>query len=316
MQIRIYVYALLLGGLLAILAVFMAERRLVSDSVQWLRLHRLFCGGVAAFLSGTAVAQRRSLTRVQFPRSWLAVVPVKPSMARWEAFLLDTLPVSIAMSALLLLAILTAIAGAFAPDAQSIAILGLWVYVCAAMAIGVGMSYLLPRPSPVDLPPGSRYVPKPRVNRAAPIRPSFASLGVWPIRQIFAWAQPKVVARATIPLLVMMPLGTTADTAMIAIAMFAVLFAMSLLWGAVISVSRAARRWLAPLPLHQMTVIRTVLIPVCCAIAGASAAESLLLSILNVSYGVSVKVGVVTAVIGCLTIGAALLWNLRPRLRS
>ena len=314
-RIRMNAYVLLLGGLLAALAVLIVERHLVADAVHWLRLHQLHCAGVAAFLSAVAVAQRRTVKHVQFPRSWLAAVPVKPATARWEAFLVETLPVGIVMSALSLLALLASIATAFEMDAQTTLIVRLWAYICAGMAIGVGLSYLIPRPRPVDLPPGSRYVPKPRLNRAALIRPSFASLGVWPIRQMFAWAQPKVVARATIPILVMMPLGTTADAAMIAIAMFGLLFGMSLLWSAVIAVSRAARRWMAPLPLQEAAIIRAFLVPVCGVIAGACAAESLLLLTFNVSYGVSAALGAVTAIVACFTVGAVLLWNLRLRRR-
>ena len=59
--------------------------------------------------------------------------------------------------------------------------------------------------------------------------PRLSALGSWPVRQMFAWAQPKIVARAMIPILVMMPLGTTADAAMVVIALFGVVGALLLI---------------------------------------------------------------------------------------
>ena len=146
-----------------------------------------------------------------------------------------------------------------------------------------------------------------------PVRPSLAALGQWPIRQMFAWAQPKAVARATIPILVMMPLGTMADTAMVVIALFAVAGALLLLCSAAIAVSRLAARWLAPLPVRASAVVRAILLPACAFIAGASAMEALLLMVFDVSYRSAVMVGASTAVIGWLLFGGALLWNVRPR---
>jgi hypothetical protein len=130
---------------------------------------------------------------------------------------------------------------------------------------------------------------------------------------MFAWAQPKVVARALIPVLVMMPLGTKADEAMIAIALFGLLFAMSLLSSAVISVGRAAQRWLAPMPVRQAAVLRAILLPVWSVIAAASVIAALLLRVFNVSYRVSAMVGALAAVIGCALTAIALIWNTRAR---
>jgi hypothetical protein len=130
---------------------------------------------------------------------------------------------------------------------------------------------------------------------------------------MFAWAQPKAVARATIPILVMMPLGTMADTAMVVIALFAVAGALLLLCSSAIAVSRLAARWLAPLPVHASAVVRAILLPACAFIAGASAVEALLLTVFNVSYPRAAMAGASTAVIGCLLFGGALLWNVRPR---
>ena len=301
---------LILTGLLAALAM---ERQSLGSLLQWLRSNGVACAGFAAFFSALGIAQRRNIKRRQFTRSWLAAVPVRSATARWEAFLIETLPASIAVAAFCLLAALLSLALAFAPNLNPGSILAVWAYFIGGVAGGVALSFLIPHPRPADLPPGSRYVPKPTINRAAIIRASLSALGLWPIRQMFAWAQPKVVARALLPVFVMMPLGTKADDAMIAIALFGVLFAMTLLAGAVVSVSRAAQRWLAPVPLRQAAIIRAFLLPACGVIAAASVAAALLLLVFNVAYRVSAAVAALAALAGCTAIAVALVWNTRPR---
>jgi hypothetical protein len=295
-----------------LLAIFIVERRALGDSLSWLRRHGVLCAGLAAFLSAAAVAQRRTLMRAQFARSWLAAVPVKRGAARWEAFLIETLPASAAVAALFVGAVLAVPALALQP--AGVTALGVVLaYLSGGIVLGVSVSFLMPRPKPLDLPPGSRYVPKPRVNRAAAVRPSLSALGLWPIRQMFAWLQPKLVARAVIPILVMMPMGTTAADAMIVIALFGLLGAMTLLCSAALAVGRAARRWLAPLPLRAAAVFRASLLPACGVIAGSCAIVTLLLLVVNVSYRVAAEIAASAAVAGCLCIGGVLLWNARPR---
>jgi hypothetical protein len=299
--------------LIGLFAALVNERQALALTVQWLRSNALGCAGFAAFFSALGVAQRRNLLRTQFPRSWLAAVPVAAATARREAFLIEALPAGIAVAAFCLLAAVSSLALAFAPGPNGSATFVVLAYLSGGVAGGVALSFLIPRPKPADLPPGSRYVPKPRINRAAIVRPSLSALGRWPIRQMFAWAQPKVVARALIPVLVMMPLGTKADDAMIAIALFGVLLAMTLLTSAVISVSRAAQRWLAPVPVRQAAIIRTFLLPACSVIAAAGVAAALLLLVFNISYRVSAIVAVLVAAAGCTAIAIALLWNTRPK---
>jgi hypothetical protein len=266
--------------LVGVLAAFIIGRQALADSLRSMRSHAPLCAGLAAFFSVVSVAQRRTLKRAQFPRSWLAAVPVKPSIARWEAFLIETRPAGAALAMLSILAVPAAVM-ALVQGLGFKPILIVWACLSGGIALGVALSFLIPQPKPVISPPGSRYVPKARAKRTAPVRASLSALGHWPIRQMFAWAQPKVVARATIPVLVMMPLGTMADTAMIVIALFGILFAMALLVTAVISVSRAARRWLAPLPVRDAAVIRAILIPAWGVIAAAGAVGGLLLLLLR-----------------------------------
>jgi hypothetical protein len=302
--------------LLVVVAALAAEGQPLAIFVPWLRSHGAACAAFTAFFSAIGIAQRRNLLRAEFPRSWLAAVPVRSATARWEAFLMETLPAGVAVATLCLLAALAALVLSFTTSVNLGAIFVVWAYLAAGVACGAALSFLIPRPKPVDLPPGSRYVPKGKIHRAAAIRPSLSALGRWPIRQMFAWAQPKVVSRGLIPVLVMMPLGTKADDAMIAIALFGTLFAMTLLSSAVMSVSRSAQRWLAPLPVRRAAIIRAFLLPAWGVIAAAGVTAALLLLVFNVSYRVSATAGTAAAIAGCAVIAVALLWNTRSAARA
>ena len=299
------VVLLSLSVLLALLCVEAA----VTPPLTWLRSHALLCAGLAAVASAVLIARRRALKRAEFVRSWLAAVPLSASTARWESLLIETFPAIAAIGLLSIASISYALVLLIARSADIFALFAVWSSLSAGIALGVPGSFLAPRPKPVDLPPGSRYVPHQKLRRAAKIRPSLSALGAWPIRQAFAWAQPKIVARAMLPILVMMPLGTMADAAMAAIALFGTMGALLLVCSAVISASRLARRWLAPLPMRSGEVIRAFLLPTCGVIVAAGVIEALLLLLFNVSYGTSAELGACTAVVGCLTASAGLVWN-------
>ena len=297
----------------AIPALFFMEREAVLRGIEWLRLHALLCDGLAALTSAIMVAPRRALTRAQFARSWLAAVPVKVSSARWEALIIEAQPALVAMAALTALGLLVGLLQAFCARV-SLTLLSDWAGLMLGVAIGVMASYALPAPKPVDLPPGSRYVPHKKAGRTSAIRPSLASLGIWPVRQMFASAQPKVMAPASIPILVMMPLGTTADMAMVVIAMAGIGGALMLLLRAAITVSRLSRRWMAPLPARAEKITRALLFPTLGAIVAASAAESLLLLLFDVAWPKALTAGFCTAVIGCLAaLGGVLFSSAPPR---
>jgi hypothetical protein len=302
-----------------LIALFWMEAT-VAPPLKWLRLHGLLCAGLAAIASAVMIARRRALKRAEFARSWLAAVPVSASTARWESLLIETLPAIAAIGLLTIASISYALVLLVAKSAEIFALFAVWAILSGGIALGVIGSFLVPQPKPVDLPPGSRYVPHQKSRRAAKIRPSLSALGGWSIRQAFAWAQPKVVARATIPILLIMPLGTMADAAMVGIALFGTICALLLVCSGVISASRLARRWLAPLPMRSDEVIRAFLLPASAVVVGASAIEGLLLLVFNVSYRTSAEVGALTAVAGCVTVSSALIWNwslraLRPRRR-
>ena len=301
---------IVLLGLGVLAALFWLEAT-VTPPLNWLRLHGLLCAGAAAIASAILVARRRALKRAEFARSWLAAVPVGASTARWESLLIETLPAIVALGLLSVASVLYALVLVIAKSAEILALFAVWAYFSGGIAVGVIGSFLIRQPKPVDLPPGSRYVPHPKSRRAAKIRPTLSALGSWPIRQAFAWAQPKVVSRAIIPILVMMPLGTTADTAMVVIGMSGIIGVLLLVWLGVMSASRLARRWLAPLPVRSGEVIRAFLLPVCAVIVAASAIEALLLLVLNASYRSAAEVGAWTAVVGCVTVSGVLIWTCR-----
>jgi hypothetical protein len=283
----------------ATFAILWAGRDWVAQTMEWLHLHSLICGGLAAIASAIQVARRRALTREQFARSWLAAVPVRSS-ARWEALLIETLPATTALAVLLVLGLSCALVFAINRAGHGGALFAVWATASIGVVIGVGVSYALPAQKPVDLPPGSRYVPHQKTRGAAKIRPSLVALGIWPVRQMFAWAQPKLVARATVPIMVMLPLGTTADQAMSVLAVAAVTGALLLLWTAVTAISRHIRLWTAPLPLPAGVAMRALLLPTFGVMVGAGALESLLLLTFDVSYRSAVAAGLGTAAIGCL----------------
>jgi len=302
------------AGFGVVLAFVWVERDLVAHAVTWLRLHSLVCAGLAAIASAIQVARRRVLKRQEFARSWLAAVPMRSWMARWEALIIETLPATAAVAALTVLGASAGLALAIAGVGYGSPLLAVWATLSAGIAIGVAVGYAMPRPKPLDPPPGSRYVPHRNANRAAKIRPSFAALGAWPVRQMFAWTQPKMVARATVPILVMMPMGTTADVAMGVIAVCGVNGALVLLCMAAIRLSDPARRWMAPLPARAAVVMRSFLLPTLGVMAGAGAVEVLLLLAFGVSSRLSAAAGFGTAVVGCLaTTVSVLLRRARSR---
>lgn len=312
-EVKTAAILLCLGMLIALI---WAERDSAAAALAWLRLHGLLCGTVAAVASAVLTARRRALKRAEFARSWLAAVPVRVSAARWESLVIETLPAIAAIGVIAITGLAFVLASAFAHRAEIFSALAVGASLSGGIAFGIIGSYLVPQPKPVILPPGSRYVPHQRVRRAAAVHCSLGALGLWPLRQMFAWAHPKIVARASIPILVLMPMGTTAHAAMVAIALCGIGGALLLLCSAAISASRAARNWLAPLPARTASVVRAFLLPTCGVIAAAGVVEASLLLAFNVSYRTSAGVGACTAVIGCLTVGGAMVWNLRPRRMS
>jgi hypothetical protein len=296
-------------GLLAIIALLGASSFVVGcvsavALIGSLERHGLFIAGLAALTSAVVVGRRRVRHQTEGPRSWLAALPVDPSTARWEAVAIDVAPVGIALLGLALafgaVGAVCARAPGFSAGSAVDASLGVVIGAC----LGAVVSYLMPARRRIDLPPGSRYVPHRQTSGTAPLRPTLAPLGHWPIRQMFASAQPRAVARAALPVLLCLPAGMSPAAALTAIAVIALLGLLLLLVIAVISVSGALRLWLAPLPLAGGAAARALLLPPLLVAAALSALASSLLWVAGLSPATSADVGLFTAIASwCVALG-------------
>jgi len=225
-------------------AVAAAEIVASGDSRRGLlERHRLLLAVIAACIAASLVARRRAIERSDARRSWLAALPVGRSRARWESLVIACAPACVMLMVVPLIALV-------APHA-AIALLG-------GILVGAVVGYLIPETQVVDLPPGSRYVPHRRLAPKVPV-PSLSALGLWPVRRLFASLRPQAVTRAAIPLLLVIPMGAKADAAMLMIGILVALAATALLVAAMLAVSKAATRWLLPLPLRPGTIAAQVL---------------------------------------------------------
>ena len=284
-----------------------------TDGLGWLQRHWWLASVTVAFITAAAIARHRAATRAEFNKSWLSALPVPSSVARREALQLELFPALVgvvAVSALMLLTEMAFVArtGRFADGL----VIG-WCRLMGGFLVGAFASYAIREPKPVEAPPGSRYVPKGQSKRGRALRPSLAALGQWPVRGMFARAQPKLVARALMPVLLSMGLGSTADTAMVVIGLFAAMGALALLIPSVLSVSGAARRWLVPLPLSSQTLLRVLSGRAVMAVLGISGFAGFLLTLMDVSAAKAVRVAAVLAVSGTAAIVGGAGWRLRVK---
>jgi hypothetical protein len=311
---RLVPLALALAGLLALILLYV-ERDEVLEIVTRLRHQMPAAIGLTVIASAVTTARRRVRKRMEFARSWLAALPVPARIAVWERLLIELLPAAAAVALLSGFFLAVAALAAFTGTRGIGSALMVWASMSGGVIVGAIASYGLRNPKPVDLPPGSRYVPHGRIRAAGSLRPSLKALGLWPLRLMFARAQPKLVARAILPILVMMPIGTSAAAALCVIAIYVVAGALLLLIPAAISVSALSVRWMAPLPVRGFTVTRAVLIPAIAAILGASAAQGLFLFVIGVSLRVSAAAGLCIAGAGCLVTMTGARWRRAPRSR-
>lgn len=236
----------------------LAPREVLGDDLFWLQTHCLSIGAALGIAFAVLIHERRQRSRAAAGRSWLAALPVSRRVARTERVLLESAP---AVSMLILMAVCGVTACAIAraralpyPSTPSPALI-----LLAGASLGIVFGHVLPLPRPEELPPGSRYVPRARRARAAALTPSLRPLGAWPIRRLFASARPRTVARITVPILLMVPMGTLAYGAMLIIGIAALAVAVATLALASVAVARDSRRWLAPLPLGNASLLRHVL---------------------------------------------------------
>jgi hypothetical protein len=268
------------------LAFLLASRPVTRAAMlAWVFRHRWHLAGPVAVLVASVVSRRRATLRATAPRSWLAALPVTRRRARLEALVIETQPALLTLG-LLTVAFATFLGvAAFAVPTVVPRAAAAWSALAGGVLIGAAVSYLVPLPKPVEPTPGSRYVPQRRPTRAAPVVPSLRSLGLWPVRALFAGLRPQAVTRVAIPILLLMPLGTTADVAMLVIGICADLGAMLLLMGAMVRVHGAARRWLRPLPAAPQRLSRQILMRPALVLLGGIAVAAWLLWLVRSSPG-------------------------------
>jgi hypothetical protein len=271
---RAYTVALTLfiAWTLAASVYFQTDREAALATLAWLPRHILFLAGISAFAAGILVSRRRALNKKEALRSWTAALPMKRSTGKWQAIAIESSP------ALTMVSLLAAAFGGLSVialfHADTPAPISAWGAMTGGVVLGTALSYWMPAPKEEELYEGSRYVPHQR-RAATPIpKASFSALGSWPVRQMFASARPKAVARASLPIILLMPMGSTADVAMLVMGLSVAVGALVLLGTSVVSVSAKAARWLRPVPvgsglLARRLLMRTLAVMLCATVVGS-----------------------------------------------
>jgi hypothetical protein len=264
------------------------------SSLTWLHRHDLFWGTISAIVAGVLVSRRRALNQIAASRSWVAALPIERSALIWQAIAVEWVP------ALVLACVFAAVFGSLSlialADSRIPVPIVTWAAMTGGVVLGAGLSYLLPSVRPEEIYESSRYVPH-RQRAETPIPTgSLSAIGFWPVRQMFASARPKTITRAMIPILLSVPLGSTAADAMAAIGLLMAIGALVLLVVALISVSAKASRWLMPLPVDSGLLARKALIPALALMSFVTAIESWLLWLLGSPLTRCIAIGVLTLV--------------------
>jgi hypothetical protein len=282
-----------------------ADPATAITQVEWLERHTVFWAAMSALVSGVLVSRRRALNQLAAARSWAAALPVDRSTAEWQAIALESGP-ALGMACLLAAAFgtlcLLAIAGAGIP-----APIIPWAATTAGVLLGAAFAHWRPAAKPSESYEGSRYVPhRRRVLTPVPTG-SLAALGAWPVRQMFASARPKTVARATLPILLAAPAGSKAADAMLALGLLTAACALVLLAASALSVCRKASRWLGPLPLESGPFARTTLTPALASMAVGACIGGWLLWVMGLSIIRAVAIGVFSLLgVSIFTVAACL----------
>jgi hypothetical protein len=268
-----------------------ANRAAAISTLAWLHRHDVFCATICAIAAAVLVSRRRMLNQIAASRSWTAALPVGRATVKWQALVIDTVP------ALILAGILAAIFGSLTVIALAAGIptpIIAWGAMTGGVMLGAGSSYLLPTGGHEEIYEGSRYVPHHRRRKTPVPTGSLAALGSWPVRQMFASARPKTIARALAPILVLVPVGSTAAGVMLAVGSLCAMGSLVLLVAAAISVSAKASRWLEPLPLASGRVARRTLIPALALMFCITSIESWLIWVIGSPLDRCIGIGVIT----------------------
>ena len=271
-----------------------ADRAAAISTLAWLHRHDLFWATISAIVAAVLVSRRRALNQIAASRSWTAALPVERSTVKWQAIVVDSVP------ALVLACVLAAMFGSLSLialfDASIPAPIVTWAATTGGIVLGAGLSCLLPSARQEEIYESSRYVPHRRRAGTAIPTGSLSALGSWPVRQMFGSARPKTIARALIPVLLSVPLGSSATDAMLGIGLLTVIGALVLLVSAAISVSTRASRWLKPLPIGSGLLARRTLIPALAFMLCATVIEAWLMWVLGSPVPRCIAIGVLTLV--------------------
>lgn len=284
--------ALSIAWMAAVSICVRADRATAISTLAWLRRHDLFWAAISAIVAGLLVSRRRALNQIAASRSWTAALPVAHSTFKWQAIAVASVP------ALVFACILAAMFGSLSLislfDAGIAAPMITWAATTGGVVLGAGLSYLLPSARQEEIYESSRYVPhRRRAETPIPIG-SLSALGTWPVRQMLGSARPKTISRAMIPILLSVPLGSTAADVMLAIGLLTAIGALVLLIAAAISVSAKAFRWLKPLPIGSGLLARRTLPPSLAFMFCATAIESWLIWVLGSPVVRCIAIGVLT----------------------
>jgi hypothetical protein len=291
-------FSLCMAWAAAVLMYVNADRLAAMSTLEWVGRHELICASVCAIVAGMLVSRRRALNRITASRSWTAALPVERSIARWQAIAVESIPAVVLACVLTITLGSMSLIAIFEPGMQA-PILA-WVAATGGVALGAGLSYLLPSAKPEEIPERSRYVPhRRRVGSPIP-RGSLSALGSWPVRQMLASARPRAIARAMMPMLIAVPLGSTAADVMLATGLLTAMGALVLLVGAAIAVCARASRWLKPLPLGPGRLARKTLFPVFASMFCTTAIESWLIWVLGSPIARCIWIGVITLAAGMI----------------
>ena len=279
------------------------ERGAALSLLDLLSRYAFLLAGLGAVAASTLVSRRRAVERKDAPRSWTAALPVTPGAAKWQAVAIEFAPV-LALGALVAAVYLGLALAALLYDVTAPLLPG--ATVLGGVVLGALFGHWMPAPKDAELYEGSRYVPHRR--RALPAIPSgsLSPLGLWPVRQMFASARPKTVARATVPILLCMPLGSKADVAMLVLGLCTVVGAIVVLAAAAVAVSGRVADWLKPLPVASSLLLRSVLTRMIALILCAAVLQAWLLWMLKTPLSRCIALGVLTFLASSsLAIGAS-----------
>lgn len=260
----------LVGAAVAATWLAWVHRESVAAACQQLSAHRVMIAVLAGIASAALVSRQRSAYAARARRSWVAALPMSRRALWVEGLTVQLAPLIATLALVLGAALATAATLAMGGLPASASLIACGASLAGAL-LGAAGGLLIPLPKPLLPYPGSRYVPHRATHGRRPV-PSVSSLGIWPIRRMFALLQPKTLSRMLLPVLAMMPLGSSAATAMIWIGIFGTLTAGVFLVGSVAWVVKVARQWLKPLPLSLQRLSWVAAIRSAIVMAGLGAA--------------------------------------------